>query len=84
MNAAADHKALFSENNKRSTFSLMFDVTIAVPLSPTALARAGTEARLAIEEAVKVEDTKYGVTYRPTYKSIPMAFSECGNHLSSV
>lgn len=61
----------------------MFGVTVANPLDPTALARAGTRA-LALEEAGKAEDTKYDRTYRPTYNFIPLAFFTCGDYSSSV
>lgn len=70
---------LFSKHNKHRSFTIMFDVTIANPLGPTALARAGMGKGFAIEEAVRVRDIKYGVTYRPASKFIPLAFSKSGN-----
>ncbi|CAN0540996.1 unnamed protein product, partial [Laminaria digitata] len=84
MDVVTDPGALYRENRKYNSHSLMFDVTVTNPLGPTALARAGTRAGSAIEEAVKAKDTKYGGKYRPTYKMIPLAFSTCGDYSSSV
>ena len=79
-----DQGALFSENRKYNHFSLMLDVTVTNPLGPSALARAGFRAGYAIEEAVKAKNTKYGGTYRPTHKLVPLAFSTCGDYSSSA
>lgn len=43
-----------------------------------------TRVGVAIEEAVKAKDTKYGGTNGPTYKLIPLPFSTCGDCSSSV
>ena len=80
MDVVTDQGALFSENRKYNHFSLMLDVTVTNPLGPSALARAGTRAGYAIEEAVKAKNTKYGGTYRPTHKLVPLAFSTCGDY----
>lgn len=66
MDVVDDHRALFSDHIKYNSFSLMFHVSLANPLDPTSLARAGTRAEFALGEAVKAKDTKYGGTYRPT------------------
>ena len=62
----------------------MFDVTVVNPLGPTALANSGVRAGHALEEAEKAKKTKYGGTYRPTYKFPPLAFSTCGDYSASV
>lgn len=84
MGVVTDHGALFHESAKRSSFSLTLDLTAANALGPTAPVRARTRAGLAIAEAVQAKDTKYGCAYCPTYKSLPLAFSTCGNYSSSA
>ena len=64
--------------------ALLFDVTVTNPLGPTVLARAGTRAGFALEEAIKAKKAKYDGTLRPTYKLLPLAFSTCGDRSSSV
>ena len=62
----------------------MFDATVVNPVRPTVLANSGQRAGYALEEAVKAKKTKYGGTYRPTYKLLPLVFSTCGDYSASL
>ncbi len=84
MDVVTDHGALFGDQIDCRSSALMFDVTVTNPLGPTALARAGTRAGFAIEEATRAKKAKYGGTFRPTYKLVPLAFSTCGDQSSTV
>ena len=84
MDVVTQHGALFRDNAAYNSSALLFDVTVTNPLGPTALARAGTRAGSALEEAIKAKKAKYGGTLRPTYKFLPLAFSTCGDQSSSV
>lgn len=63
---------------------MIFYVTVANPFGPTALAPAGPRKGFTHEEAVKDKDAKYGGTYRPTDKLVPLDFSMCGDYASRV
>ena len=84
MDGVTDHGALFQEKADHKSSALIFDVTATNPIGPTALARAGTRAGFALEEAVKAENAKYGGTCRPTYKALPLAFSACGDYSATI
>ena len=84
MDVVTHHGALFSDKADYKSSALLFDVTVTNSLGPTALARAGTRAGFALEEAVKAKKAKYDGTLRPTYKLLPLAFSTCGDQSSSV
>ena len=84
MDVVVGSGTLFQGKDELKSSSLMFDVTVVNPLGPTALANSGARAGHALEEAVKAKKTKYGGTYRPTYKFLPLAFSTCGDYSASV
>ena len=84
MDVVVGSGTLFRGKEEFKSSSLMFDVTVVNPLGPTALANSGPRAGHALEEAVKAKKTKYGGTYRPTYKLLPLAFSTCGDYSASV
>ena len=55
MDVVTDYGSMFREKYTYNSSALLFDVTVTNPLGPTALARAGTRAGLALEEAVMAE-----------------------------
>lgn len=61
----------------------MFDITVVDPMGSTTLARSGERAGYALKD-VMIAKTKYGGTYRPTYKCIPLVFFTCFDDFASV
>ncbi|CAN0554893.1 unnamed protein product, partial [Laminaria digitata] len=84
MDVVTDHGVLLADKPEYKSSALLLDVTVTNPLGPTALARAGTRTGFALDEAVKAKKNKYGGTFRPTYKLLPLAFSTCGDQSASV
>lgn len=84
MDVVVESGTLFPGKDELNSSPLMFDVTVVNPLGPTALAHSGQRAGYALEEAIKAKKTKYGGTFRPTYKLLPLAFSTCGDYSATM
>lgn len=57
------------------THTRVFNVTVANPVGPNSLARAGTRAGSALEEVAKDKDTTCDGTYRATVPTKPNQFT---------